>query len=121
MEIEWGTNWARVVLSGEIDMAWAEQHQDKFDCLCEDGPTSVVVDLEAVTFLDSTGLGLIARLCHVCRAAGGSVYIVKPSENVLKAMEIVGLTQVSQIVIAKTPEEIAEVNGQLAAIANQAS
>lgn len=121
MEIELGVNWARIVLSGDVDIAWVEHHQDKFDRLCEDNNTSVVVDLEAVTFMDSTGLGLIARLCHVCRVHGGSVYIIKPSRTVRKAMESVGLTRVSQVVIADTSEEIAAVGEHLEAITPQAS
>jgi len=121
MEIECGVDWASISLSGDIDMAWAEQHRHAFDRLCEGGNTSVVVDLEAVTFLDSTGLGLIARLCEGCRARGGSVYVVKPSRTVLQAMECVGLTQVSQIVIADSPAEIAAVRGRLAASTPQPS
>ena len=59
MEIESGGNWARVFLSGGIDMSWLETHQEQIDRLCDSTPIHVVVDLEAVTFMDTTGLALI--------------------------------------------------------------
>ena len=114
MEIESGGNWARVSLSGEIDMHWVETHQEQIDRLCDGQLAHVVLDLEAVTFMDSTGFGLIARLCHNCRAKDGFVYILRPSETVLKAMEIVGLTQVSNVVIADTPAKVAHVDQHFA-------
>lgn len=110
MEIESGGNWARVFLSGDIDVHWLETHQEQIDRLCNSKPAHVVVDLEAVTFMDSTGLGLIARLCHNCRAKDGFVYILRPSKTVLKGMEIVGLTQVSRLVIADTGAKVAHVD-----------
>jgi anti-sigma B factor antagonist len=106
MRIESGNNWARVFLSGDVDMAWVEQHQDEFDSLCRDEPATVVLDLEAVTFMDSTGFGLIAKLSKTCRANGGKVYIYKPSAMVLTAIDTLGLAQVAGIVIARCPEEL---------------
>ena len=79
-------------------------------------PAHVVLDLEAVTFMDSTGFGLIARLCHNCRAKDGFVYILRPSPTGLKGMEVVGLTQVSNVVIADTAAKVAHVDQHFAAL-----
>ena len=34
MEIESGGNWARMFLSGDIDVSWMETHQEQIDRLC---------------------------------------------------------------------------------------
>ena len=114
MEIESGGNWARVSLSDDIDLHWLETHQEQIDRLCDARFAHVVLDMEAVTFMDSSGLGLIARLCHYCRAQDGFVYILRPSETIVNAMECVGLTQVSQVVIADTTTKVAHINQHFA-------
>lgn len=116
MEIEWGDDWARIALLGDIDLAWVATHEERLSGLFTDEPAHVLLDLGAVTFMDSTGFGLIARLCHMCRAKDGFVYILKPSDTVLKGMEIVGLTRANQIVIAETSEKVAHVSQHFAAL-----
>ena len=116
MEIESDANWARVTLSGDIDLHWVEQHQEDIEGLCTDGPTSVALDLAGVTFMDSTGLGLISRLCHVCGDNDGHVYVISPSKMVRTSMEIVGLMQTSRVVMVETPEEVAATDALFTAI-----
>jgi anti-sigma B factor antagonist len=114
MKVESGGNWARVSLCGEIDMQWLETHQEQIERLCDARFAHVVLDMDAVTFMDSSGMGLIARLCHYCKDQEGFVYILRPSETILKAMDSVGLTQVSQVVIADTTPKVAHVDQHFA-------
>ena len=110
MEIESSGNWVRASLAGEIDMYWLQSQREQVDRLCDEQFAHVVLDLEAVTFMDSTGLGLIARLCTLCRPRNGCVYVVRPNETVLKALEIVGLTEQSGVEIAETAAKAAIVD-----------
>jgi len=116
MEIEWGDSWARVTLSGDVDLQWIETHEEALNDLCDDAPAHILLDLEAVTFMDSSGFGLMARLCHSCRAKDGFVYILRPSGPVLMGMETVGLTRVNQIVIADTTEKVSHISQHFTAL-----
>lgn len=49
------------------------------------------MDLTAVTFIDSTGLGLLVGSMKRARAASGDVKIVAVSDRVLKVFRLTGL------------------------------
>ena len=56
--------------------------------------THARVDLSAVTFLDSTGLGALSALRNVCLPRGGSVVLVAAQPAVIKVLQIVGFDAV---------------------------
>ena len=86
-----------VHVSGEIDVYTAPLVREKLDDQLREGHTDLVVDLTDVTFLDSTGLGvLVGRLKRV-RTLGGSLRLVGSEERVLKVFAITGLDKVFEI------------------------
>lgn len=86
-----------VHLGGEIDVYTAPLVREKLDDQLREGRTDLVVDLTDVTFLDSTGLGvLVGRLKRV-RTLGGSLRLVGSEERVLKVFAITGLDKVFEI------------------------
>ena len=76
-----------VELHGEIDTQRADHVRDRL-LSAGVGKTSIVVDLGAVTFIDSTGLGALV-------AADMAVKLVlrDPSPAVQRAMDVTGLTE----------------------------
>ncbi|WP_449727642.1 STAS domain-containing protein [Cellulomonas avistercoris] len=86
-----------VHVSGEIDVASADRLRERIAVLLADGRTDLVVDLTAVTFMDSTGLGLLVGTLKRVRIAGGRLELVVDSERLLKVFRITGLTQVFTI------------------------
>ena len=64
-----------VAVAGEVDLFTATELQEELVSLPDD-VSRVLVDLSAVTFLDSTGLGVLARLATRLRARGGGVILV---------------------------------------------
>ena len=54
----------------------------------------VVVDLSAVSFLDSTGLGVLVQALNESTEAGGSLRLVVTDPNVLKVFEVTALDDV---------------------------
>lgn len=86
-----------VHLEGDIDVYTAPTVREKLDEQIRAGRTDLVVDLTGVTFIDSTGLGvLVGRLKHT-RLLGGSLRLVGSDERVLKVFSITGLDKVFQI------------------------
>jgi anti-anti-sigma factor len=112
MLIERHGKWLRVALAGEIDLAWYATHADEIDVALADCPPVVVVDLEQVDFLDSTGLSLLARAYRECQHIGGRVYVLHPSQSVTRAIRIGGFS--SLVTIVTSCEHARSLYGELA-------
>jgi anti-sigma B factor antagonist len=66
--------------------------------------TDIEVDLRFVTFLDSSGLGLLARLRQASQLRGGSVTLLAPPAQVLRTLRIVGFDQIFSITEPQPPQ-----------------
>ena len=89
----------KTVLSvgGEIDVYTAPKLREQIVQLVEDGRYHLVVDMEDVEFLDSTGLGVLVGGLKRVRAHDGSLRLVCTQERILKIFRITGLTKVFPI------------------------
>jgi anti-sigma B factor antagonist len=85
-----------VVLRGDLDIATAPELRECLVKVIGEG-TRIVIDLEAVDFLDSAGLGILVGGLKRARTRGGEVELVCSSHDVLKPLEITGLDRVFTI------------------------
>jgi len=85
---------------GEIDVATAPQLRESLHEVIAKGQATVVLDLLAVTFLDSTALGVLVGGLKRCREFGGELYVVVADARLKKIFEITGLNKVFPIVDA---------------------
>jgi anti-sigma B factor antagonist len=74
-------------LVGEFDVAGALEVRARLDGL--DGP--IEIDCSGVTFIDSSGLGLLVAVHRACSAQGAKLLIVDPSPRVAQLLELTGL------------------------------
>ncbi len=81
-----------VTVTGEIDVATAPALRERLYAIIERGGSRVVVDLLAVTFIDSTALGVLIGALKRCREHGTSMHLVVAEARILKVFEITGLT-----------------------------
>jgi anti-sigma B factor antagonist len=88
---------AVVAVAGEIDVYTSPILQERLVEVIRDGSSSIVLDLSEVTFLDSTGLGVLITGLKRCRSAGGDLVLVTAQPNVLKVLEITGLNDVFKV------------------------
>ncbi len=86
-----------VVLEGEVDVYTAPRLKEELVSLIESGCTNIIVDLEGVGFIDSSGLGVLVSALRRARERDGVVRIVCTRENVLKIFRITGLDKVFPI------------------------
>jgi anti-sigma B factor antagonist len=86
-----------VAVSGEIDVYTAPKLREHLIDLVSGGQYHLVVDLEAVDFLDSTGLGVLVGGLKRVRSHEGSLHLVCSQERILKIFRITGLTKVFPI------------------------
>jgi anti-sigma B factor antagonist len=76
---------------GEVDVVTAPQLGRCLLGLAEGGGTSVVVDLSEVTFMDSTGIGVLLDALRQLTRRRGSLALVCPTERVLRPFQVTGL------------------------------
>ena len=86
-----------ITVSGEVDLATSPNLDSEIIAAIESGTNSVVIDLTDVSFMDSSGLGVIVRGLKRCREADKELDLVITNERVLKVFGITGLDQVIPI------------------------
>lgn len=80
-----------VAASGEIDVFTAPQLDAALTAAVIGGNGRVLVDLRQVSFLDSTGLGMLVKCLKAATGAGGWLRLVVGSEKIRKIFDITGL------------------------------
>ena len=86
-----------VTVGGEIDVYTAPKLREQLIDLVSGGAHHLVVDMENVDFLDSTGLGVLVGGLKRVRAHEGSLRLVCTQDRILKIFRITGLTKVFPI------------------------
>ncbi len=86
-----------VHLHGDIDLHNAHELRNCIEALASDGQARVVLDLDELEFIDSSGLGAVIRGMRCLRQAGGELVLRHPKANATKILEISGLQRVFAI------------------------
>jgi anti-anti-sigma factor len=84
-----GAGQHRLAPAGELDIATVPLLEAAFDDAARSDAQLIVVDLRAVSFIDSTGIQLLLRMCERCSEVG-RLRIV-PSDAVERLLDITGL------------------------------
>ena len=89
--------YAVLSVRGEVDVYTAPKFRERLIQLVSDGKHRIIVDLEGVDFLDSTGLGVLVGGLKRLRSHDGDLLLVCTQSRILKVFEITGLTKVFSI------------------------
>ncbi|MCB0960738.1 MAG: STAS domain-containing protein [Acidimicrobiales bacterium] len=89
--------WSIVEVGGEIDVATAPRLREQLIALVSEGHHRIVVSLEAVDFIDSTGLGVLISGLKRVRTHDGAFAVVCSEPRILKVFEITGLDTVFNV------------------------
>jgi anti-sigma B factor antagonist len=84
---------AILTLRGEIDVYTAPRMRQGIVDLVDAGSLNIVVDMEKVDFLDSTGLGVLVEGLKRVRTRSGNLSIVVTQDKILKIFDITGLNK----------------------------
>jgi anti-anti-sigma factor len=84
----------RLVLSGEVDMATAVQIPEATDKALSEHATEVLIDLAAVTFLDSTGMRALLTAQRIAAESRVPLRVVGAQGGVERVLTITGLLDV---------------------------
>ena len=94
LEVSERGGWVVLAVTGEVDVATAPRLRERLVSLVADGHHRIVVDLDGVDFLDSTGLGVLVGALKRVRTHDGELALVCTKPRILKGFEITGLTRV---------------------------
>lgn len=81
-----------IEVAGELDLHCAPQLRAEIGRALEaSAPPHIIVDLTGVTFLDSTGVGVLVGALKRAREAEGALYFCGAQSRVRRVFEITGL------------------------------
>ena len=83
-----------VDLSGEIDVYTSPKVKDAIGELIDQAHYNLVINLEKVRYIDSTGLGVLIGGLKRVREHGGSVNLVCTNPQIKKIFDITGLVKI---------------------------
>lgn len=88
----------KIKLRGEIDHHTAAVVRVNIDELIRSRcPRILSLDMSAVDFMDSSGLGLIMGRYSLMQSAGGEMYVLDPSPATEKIMNLAGMERMVKI------------------------
>lgn len=83
--------WAVARVFGDVDVATAPRLREQLVGLVTNGRSRIVLDLDEVGFLDSTGLGVIIGVLKRTRTHGGDLRLVATSPRLVALFDLTGL------------------------------
>ena len=85
-------------LSGEIDHHSVQQLRADIDLAVERSrPAKLILDFDGVTFMDSSGIGLVMGRYKAVKSCGGCVIIENTGAQIKKVMRLAGLDRLAVI------------------------
>ena len=87
---------AAVSPAGDLDVSTSPRLLALLEELLEEGRTAITIDLRAVTFIDSSGLGALVK-AHKRAGSTAQITVVQPRPHVHRAMEIAGILKVIRV------------------------
>ncbi len=80
--------------TGRLDVAGAPALKDAIDGVTRGGTPKIVIDLEGVSFVDSTGLGSVIAGLKQVRSHSGELRLAAPNQQVRVVLELTTLDRV---------------------------
>lgn len=109
MQIHYDMNKAQLLvqLDGEIDHHSSSQIRAEIDtAVYAHMPQTLILDFRNVTFMDSSGIGLIMGRYKILQPLGSEIILRQPSPHIARVLRLAAMDRLAEIQI-NTPEEVA--------------
>ena len=97
VEINQSNTCIEVLISGEIDAYTAPRLKEAVYPLANQDQVEVVINLSGVSFMDSTGLGVLVGLFKTVKLHNGQFILIGLSNRLKRLFDITGLAEIIQI------------------------
>lgn len=85
-------------LGGELDHHSAREMRETIDTAIElNMPTLLVLDFSAVSFMDSSGIGLVMGRFRNLQRSGAQMHITGTSPQITKVMKLAGIGRLAKM------------------------
>jgi len=101
---------AMLEVQGEVEIYTAPRLREAIVHALEEGYTRLIVNLEGVQYLDSTGLGALVGGRARARERGGNLVLICTQSRLLRLFDITGLNQL--FALCQTEEEALAILGE---------
>jgi anti-sigma B factor antagonist len=91
LRVEEREGWTVVRASGDLDLTTAPRLREQLVQVITGGQPQIVLDLQSVDFIDSTGLGVLVGLLKRTRSQGGDLRLVSQRTGLRKLLELTAL------------------------------
>lgn len=86
------------LISGEIDHHSARNMREEIDeFVVANNPQSLVLDFKDVSFMDSSGIGLVMGRYKLVSERNGELFVVNTSAHIRKVMKLAGLDKLAKL------------------------
>ena len=100
VDFEYKDNTLKIYITGEIDHHSALEIKDTIDCqLLHYCPHKAVMNFEKVTFMDSSGIGLVLARYKFCQNMGTSLYVQGVNNQTQRILALAGIKTIKEIII----------------------
>lgn len=86
-----------VRLCNRLDASNAPEVRDELDSLMGEGRNRLALNLDRVSFVDSSGLSVFVHAVKAARATGGNVNLIHPSPAVRSVLQLTRLNRIFEI------------------------
>ena len=81
-----------LILTGKLDHRSVSELEEEIECLCEEGVTTLTLDLRQLDAIDATGFTAIACRGAVCKMRGHDFAVIPGSRVIRRALAEAGAT-----------------------------
>jgi anti-sigma B factor antagonist len=89
-----GHKLAIVPIEGRFDAKAASEARQMLQQVMDFGYPNLLLDMGSVTFMDSSGLGVLISALRKCRSAGGNLCICRVPDNVALVLNLTSMERV---------------------------
>ena len=90
-EVRWQDKQVVIDVSGDVDMGHSAAFQQCLSDVMAKRPTHVILDLDGVDYMDSSGIASLVKLNSQAKSAGAALSLVAVHQNVRSILQITRL------------------------------
>lgn len=99
VDIKSENGYAVALLSGEIDHHNAKEIREKLDrFIIANQPKELAIDFADISFMDSSGVGLIMGRYKLISECGGRLVVKNPRQYIKRVFKISGIERIVRII-----------------------